>query len=96
MTCDYLVPTGSRGVPLGPDDSGECLLATGHAGDHLVKTYIGYYLWQSQQHFCTAKEAGEEEGADDLCSCDYPECYDYRNVSDAEAAELLLKASAPP
>ena len=85
--CDYLVPKFfGPGVPLGEHDNGECLLKESHAGEHLVKTPEGYYLWRPQDNYCW------EDGK--ICDCDFIECYVYGHISDARAKKILAKDGA--
>ncbi len=84
--CDYLVPRLSGiGIPLDKGDCGECLLHEGHTGEHLIKTDIGFFLWQPQEDFCFT------DGR--VCDCDYVECYVYHPIADKEAHKLLTKST---
>lgn len=86
--CDYLVPRfAGADIRLDDGDTGECLLRKGHAGEHLVKTSGGYYLWLPEDNFCV-----DDEGK--VCDCDFIECYVSRNITDARANQLLAKDGA--
>jgi hypothetical protein len=67
-------------------ETGECLLKDGHTGEHLVTTCLGYYLWIPLEDFCV------EDGR--VCDCEHIECYTYRNISDAEAQQILNENGA--
>lgn len=83
-SCGDLVPRHwGSGVPVDDGDCGECLLREGHTGMHLVKTSMGYYVWTPDDNFCVIDCR--------VCDCDYIECYVYRNITDADAQELLRK-----
>lgn len=82
MNCDYLVPDFSGGgIPVGGEDTGECLLKEGHEGEHLVRTFYGYYLWLPLEYPC--------EG----CDCEGIDCYTYRRIPSARAEQILAKNS---
>ena len=84
MKCDYMLPRSEHPLVSHKEPLPSCLLEEGHAGDHLVRTSSGWYLFAPYTEPC-----GDECAcAEDTDTTNY-ECFTWEKIP-AKKAERLL------